>query len=107
MEILNQTEYYVNSGFIDGITVAGILLTLFLFISLFIALMEGEKGAVFGYSVAVILIGFGTFSAYIHATEKAPQYEVKISDFNEVHEKGYEVVEQRGQIYVVRKKEAE
>jgi hypothetical protein len=47
---------------------------------------------------------FGILSILAFATTPE-RLEVKITDFNEVYEKGYEIVEQRGDIYVIQKAE--
>lgn len=105
MKILNQSEYYVNNGGIDLLGILGVLATVVLIIVTLSLLLDGELGAFIVSFMLTAVIGFGTYHATDYATQTGIEYEVTIDDFNEVYEKGYEIVEKRGEIYVVRKAE--
>jgi hypothetical protein len=62
-----------------------------------------EDGEAFVSGTGLVIL-FGILSILAFATTPE-RLEVKITDFNEVYEKGYEIVEQRGAIYVIQKAE--
>lgn len=72
------------------------------------AYTEGDIGS----SVGMFLAGFTfvavAYLAGLDSLEKSTdQYEAIITDYNEVYQRGYEVVEQRGDITVLQKRESE
>jgi threonine/homoserine efflux transporter RhtA len=72
------------------------------------AYTEGDIGA----SVGMFLAGFTfvavSYLAGLDSLQKSPDtIEAIVTDYNEVYERGYEVVEQRGDITVLQKRESE
>jgi hypothetical protein len=101
MEILNVIPGSTgNMGW--GVFIVIIALT-FLIVSVWAAI-DGE-GEIFATFLA-IAVGAGFLSIFAYTDSSPEQYEVKITDFNEVYSQGYEIIEQRGEIYVVKKAEA-
>lgn len=107
MKILS-TE--VISGLGDGWMVVGVILILLGvagIVTCLVALTEGDfTVSMFGLFLALTSLGIvGLIDAeYGYEYE---QHKVTITDINEVHEKGYEIIEQEGEIYTVQKKGAD
>lgn len=106
MEILNTMQGSVD---VFGI-IAGVLLSGFAILALCIvifAFYEGEVGAGIGALLITVFLGLFSYVSITESLVKSPtQYEVKITDYNEIYEKGYEIIEKRGDIYVIQKSEA-
>lgn len=103
MEILFQYDTYVNSGFIDAVFIFSLILAIASIIFALVFLHDGE--IMFG-SILILLSIIFAVSTYLSGSislEKGTQYEAVITDFNEVYSQGYEIIEQRGKIYVLRK----
>jgi hypothetical protein len=61
-----------------------------------------------GFLLSILLAYGGYALIFVEGIDGIiTQYEVKITDYNEVYEQGYEIVEQRGDIAVVQKVEGE
>lgn len=109
MEILSQETYAVLGGnfLLDGLLILSAMAAALILIGAFLELSDGS---VSGFLVSVVcLIAFSvlTYFSYGWATEYQTKYKVTIDDFNEVHDGGYEIVDQEGDIYTVIKKEDE
>lgn len=63
------------------------------------AFASGE-GDVFGFSLVALALGALFLLMYFGGRE-VTRHEVLIHDFNEVYEQGYEIVGQRGDIYII------
>lgn len=107
MEILNVIEQGVD-WFLVLLSV--ILLVFALIVLSLMALAIKEED----YLPALVMFLFSAVIGALAVTgfdsefsEKPPHYEVKITDFNEVYEKGYEIIDKRGEIYVIKESEAE
>lgn len=107
MEILNETMVSANGVGTEVMALLFTVVTAVLFIVAIISAVEKSVGSTFAAVIGCLL--FVTFASHAiqDARESVPQYEVLITDFNEVYEQGYEIVDQRGKIYIVRKSESE
>lgn len=107
MEILS-TE--VMSGLTLGWSIIGtvlILVGVFGILLFLIGVTEGE-GAVLTIGLVLAVVGFGLVAVInSNFSYEYEQHKVTITDFNEVHKQGYEIIEQEGEIYTVQKKGAD
>ncbi|AYA77368.1 hypothetical protein DOE78_18995 [Bacillus sp. Y1] len=100
MEILNTID-----GGTDYILLGiGVLIALFGFLVICAGISASE---VAGILVGIIFVGAGLFGAYASIDSSPDKVEAIVTDYNEVYERGYEVVEQRGDITVLQKRESE
>lgn len=100
MEILNTID-----GGTDYILLGiGVLIALFGFLVLCAGFSANEW---LGVLVGIIFVIAGLYGAYESIDYKPDQIEAIVTDYNEVYERGYEVVEQRGDITVLQKTESE
>lgn len=97
MEILNT---YNDAGFTGFLTVISGLITLF-FLGVFIAALCARE---FGISIIPLVFTVVFGAATVDASSSTIEYtEAIVTDWNEVYEQGYEVVEQNGKIVTLRK----
>lgn len=96
MEILNT----INGGADYILLGIGVLIALFGFLVICAGFSSNE---VAGILVGIIFISAGLLGAYASIDSRPDQVEAIVTDYNEVYERGYEVVEQRGDITVLQK----
>ncbi|WP_102271281.1 hypothetical protein [Cytobacillus massiliigabonensis] len=106
MEILNTIPGSVDAfGTFVGVITG--LLAIVLLCAAIAAFYDSEFGI--GLLALLVVTATGLFS-YVAISEsivKSPtQYEVRITDYNVIYEKGYEIIEKRGDIHVIQKSEA-
>lgn len=106
MEILNTIPGSVDGfGIFFGIVFG--LFALFFLIGFFASITTNDVGAAIGCVFFVTVSGLISVFGTKASLEKSPdQYEAVVTDFNEVYNNGYEIVEQRGDIYILTKSEA-
>jgi hypothetical protein len=65
-------------------------------------------GEVVGALVCAVFSGLFIWM-FVGATAQGPEttYKAKITDFNVVYEKGYEIIEKDGELYTIRESEAD
>lgn len=111
MEILTENTLMAEHIFYLVISGIGSMLCAFFTISFICYFtMEGVDGAsdIIGFIVMTVLAAFLATSFFVFLVQGPDiQYEAIITDFNEVYENGYEIVDKRGEIYVVEKVESE
>lgn len=103
MEILNTYQTYTNAGFIDVVFIIVILGIFFFGVGVIANLLEEEYLTGLFFLIITIALGIGAYLLSEPVYEKHTEYEVIIEDYNEVHEQGYEIVETRGEITVIKK----
>lgn len=86
-------------GIVAGVGILG------LFGGVFMAAEVGiDSDDITGIIVSAILaVVFGLMTAWIAETGPNVKYEAIVNDYNEVYEQGYEIVDQRGEITIIRK----
>ncbi len=105
MEIVNVIEGGLEVGGLIAVSIAFLLCLVILIASIY-AVSKREEGGLIGTFFGLTLTVFVGWGIYSLVTNPTPdKYEVIITDFNEVYEQGYEIVDQRGDIYVVKKTE--
>jgi hypothetical protein len=103
MEILS-TEVVTQAGSVGGLSVIlGILVALFGFVLIMGGLSSDEWIPVIIGALLMAVGIAGAVSLSDIGETKYEQRKVLIEDFNVVHEEGYEIVDQEGEIYTIRK----
>lgn len=103
MKILSEREYYEFHPALGFICLAGGLLLLCAVVAFIIeAFKEGRFDLFFG-SMVLIVFSLMLFQGFKESLDHKMVYEYKatITDFNEVHDKGYEIVDREGEIYTL------
>ena len=77
----------------------GIVLIIVSGLGFYTAFASGE-GGIFGFGLISLAYG-ALFLVMYFGSEEVTKHEVLIHDFNEVYEQGYEIVDQRGDIYIL------
>lgn len=107
MKILSEREYYDFHPALGLVCLVLGLVALGLVVALiFHAFKDGEFENLFAVAF-LILIALILFKGFDKSLDHKMVYEYKatITDFNEVHDKGYEIVDREGEIYMLVKKE--
>lgn len=108
MNILATVEYHGWFWFIlISLSVITLLFIGLVVIGIVSIIREGidfnSIAALFICALLSTLFGFGTLSAYIDGVQV--EYKATVTDFNEVFNKGYEIVKKEGEIYTLTKVE--
>jgi vacuolar-type H+-ATPase subunit I/STV1 len=108
-EILTQHTHY--GGYWFFLIFGGVMALLFasMVIGLIVDAIKGEAGgdSIVGVVVcAIITAGLLWILVYTIAQGPETTYKAKITDFNVVYEKGYEIIEKDGELYTIRESEA-
>jgi hypothetical protein len=103
MEILS-TEVITEVGSVGGLClILGLLVAVFGFVLALGGVQSDEWLSVI-IGVLLVATGIGSMACLSDIGEtKYEQRKVLIEDFNVVHEEGYEIVDQEGEIYTIRK----
>src|SRR5690606_23441336 len=108
MTVLNSYERMTYDGtFIEIVFIFSAVFAVICLIFTIVAVCFGDYGtsAISGVA-ALILVVFASLIGD-RALEKHTEYEVIVEDYNEIFERGFEIVEQRGEIVVIRKADAD
>ena len=102
MEVLNVVEPTVNGSAIFGMVWFGGLVLVTLFMVCF-AIFEGEAGMAIGGAIVSVLCA-ASFLLFMndYATPDPVMYEVLITDMSAFDTDKYEIIEQRGKVFVVK-----
>lgn len=105
MEILSKTSYYEFHPVLGYISLIIGLVFAVIVLGLIIDSIKDENITplflAVGFSILAAFCIFAFVSSLDH--KMVYEYKVTITDFNEVHEKGYEIIDQEGKIYTVTK----
>lgn len=106
MIILNQYETFTNKGTLIDVSAFLAVIVLIVSVVLFIGgAITGKLGVAFGALTAGITSVFFIWLVFDYVTERHTEYEVIVEDFNEIYEQGYEILGQRGEIFIIKKKD--
>lgn len=109
MEILAENVHSGIHVFILILaTCAGIFFGLLMVVGIVSIIKDGISGVgeIFVIVIISIITAFMIFAVIVGINEGPDvTFEAIITDFNEVYSRGYEIIEQRGQIYVLKERE--
>jgi xanthine/uracil permease len=104
MEILSSSTFEVVSdlgGFLTCVSVVSLIIGLIVW---FHGFMEDES-ILFWVGIGMFVVGLlGIFAFHDLNATKYVEHKVVVEDFNVIHEQGYEITEQEGDIYTIQKK---
>jgi hypothetical protein len=106
MEILsvaNETEKYWGLLFLNGLGIALILIGIAACISEIIKKKTKSTWSVLIVLLIALILPLTGFTYTIKEGVNV-QYKVIVDDINELHENGYEIVDQEGKIFTIEKK---
>lgn len=102
MEILNQTEVFTNQDFLDFVFPICLVLGVVMLFCVIASVLGNDFEAVAIFSIASIIPLTIAYLMWDHVSAQHTEYEVIVTDYDEVYEKGYEIVEQRGKITIIK-----
>lgn len=101
MEILSTSLIDSNAGSL-GVAVIASLLSMFFIVWSALALRYAEKPSACFFSVIAIMLGFLAYSGFTADRTLYTTHEVRITDMSKFDTEKYEIIEQRGKIFVVK-----
>lgn len=103
MDILATVEH--TTIFWIGTILYGAVAVLFVVLGSLANLTGNKQDKIGGLFLLGISILFFFVSFNVYTTGPRVTYKAKVTDFNVVYDKGYEVTDQEGEIYTLKKKE--
>lgn len=104
MKILATIEY--NTEFWIAVVAFSLLASILIVGGLILlTTYKGKDGVIGGISFIVVGMVFVAIAFDCYKEGPAVEYKVMINDFNVIHEQGYEITDQEGEIYTLKKKE--
>ncbi|WP_214771350.1 hypothetical protein [Exiguobacterium sp. s133] len=103
MKILSEKEYYDFHPALGFICLVCGLLLLCAVVAFIVEAFKEGRFDLFLASMVLVIFSLMLFQGFNESLDHKMVYEYKaiITDFNEVHDKGYEIVDREGEIYTL------